>query len=119
MSTKETMAAILILENRAVDRTFLATLLKSAGHAVNEASDGAEGLRLAELSPHDLVISDILMPTVDSYEFVRRLRSLPGSTYTPAHFYTATSHQGELIGQRIEILVRPASPSALTSGSNS
>ena len=44
------MAAILILEDRAVDRKFLATLLKSAGHVVTEASDGADGLRLAELS---------------------------------------------------------------------
>ena len=89
------MAAILILEDRAVDRKFLATLLKSAGHVVNEASDGAEGLRLAELTPPDLVISDILMPTVDGYEFVRRLRSLPGSTHTPVIFYTATYHQRE------------------------
>jgi CheY-like chemotaxis protein len=67
------MAAILILEDRAVDRKFLATLLKSAGHVVTEASDGADGLRLAERAPPDLVISDILMPTVDGYEFVRRV----------------------------------------------
>jgi len=53
------MAAILILEDRAVDRTFLATLLKPAGHAVNEESDGAEGL-LAELSRPDLVISGVI-----------------------------------------------------------
>ena len=51
------MAAILILEDRAVDRKFLAMLLKSAGHVVNEASDGAEGLRLAERTPPDPVIS--------------------------------------------------------------
>ena len=35
------MAAILILEDRAVDRKFRATLPKSAGHVVNEESDGA------------------------------------------------------------------------------
>jgi PAS domain S-box-containing protein len=112
------MAAILILEDRAVDRKFLATLLKSAGHVVNEASDGAEGLRLAELSPPDLVISDILMPTVDGYEFVRRLRSLPGSTHTPVIFYTATYHQREARSLAEEcgvadILTKPSEPKAI------
>ncbi len=39
LSMKEPMATILILDDRAVDRTFLATLPKSAGHVVNKASN--------------------------------------------------------------------------------
>ena len=90
------MAVILILEDRAIDRTLLATVLRSAGHAVIEASDGVEGLRLAEGIPPDLVISDILMPTMDGYEFVRRMRDVPALARTPVIFYTATYHEREV-----------------------
>jgi CheY-like chemotaxis protein len=86
------MAAILIVEDRPIDRKFLATLLKTAGHAVIEASDGIEALRLAEANPPDLVISDILMPTVDGYELVRRMREKTPLAHTPVIFYTATYH---------------------------
>ena len=123
LSTKETMASILILQDRALDRKSLATLLKSAGYVVSEASDGAEGLRLAERNPPDLVISDILMPTGDGYEFVRRLRSLPGSTHTPVIFYTATYHQREARSLAEEcgvadILTKPSDPKAIVAKVN-
>ena len=70
------MPITLIVEDRPVDRQFLSTLLTSAGHTVVEASDGIEALRLAERRVPDLVISDILMPTIDGGEFVRRLREV-------------------------------------------
>src|SRR5689334_13742789 len=89
------MAAILILEDRPLDRKFLATLLRTAGHVVLEAGDGAEGLTIAEHEVPDLVISDLLMPTVDGYEFVRRMRAIPTLARTPVLFYTATYHERE------------------------
>ena len=112
------MAAILILEDRAVDRKFLATLLKSVGHTVTEASDGAEGLRLAARTPPDLVISDILMPTGDGFEFVRRLRELGGFAQTPVIFYTATYHEREVraLAQQcgvVDILTKPSEPTSI------
>ena len=82
------MAAILLVEDRPIDRKFLATLLRSAGHTVSEASDGEEGLCVAEATPPDLVISDILMPTVDGYEFVRRLRCVKSLASTRVIFFT-------------------------------
>ena len=63
------------------------------------------------------MISDILMPTVDGCEFVRRLRRLPGSTHTPVIFYTATYHQREARSLAEEcgvadILTKPSEPKA-------
>jgi PAS domain S-box-containing protein len=89
------MAAILIVEDRPLDREFLVVLLKSAGHTVTEASDGAEGLRLACDTRPDLIISDILMPTVDGFEFVRRMREIHTLARTPVIFYTAAYHARE------------------------
>jgi two-component system cell cycle sensor histidine kinase/response regulator CckA len=89
------MASILIAEDRAVDRLLLSTLLGYQGHAILEASDGAEALALVQSKRPHLVISDILMPTMDGYEFVRQMRAIPAVAATPVIFYTATYHERE------------------------
>lgn len=48
------------------------------------ASGGEEGLRAAQSSEFDLVISDISMPGMDGYEFLRSLRANPRYERTPA-----------------------------------
>ena len=109
------MAVVLVVEDRAIDRKYLAKLLGSAGHTVIEAGDGAEALQLAAGAAPDLVISDILMPTIDGYELVRRMRCLPTLVSTPVIFYTATYNQRQAralaaeCGVR-EVLVKPSEP---------
>ena len=89
------MASILIVEDRPIDRKLLATILRTRGHEIVEASDGKEALdALKQISP-DLVVSDILMPRLDGYEFVRRMREIPELAATPVIFYTATYHERE------------------------
>ena len=83
------MPKILIIDYRPVNRQFLTTLLGYQHHQLAEASDGAEGLRIAREFRPDLIISDVLMPTMDGYEFVRRLREEPEIGKTPVIFSTA------------------------------
>ncbi len=72
-----------------MDRELLATLLGLAGYSVREAATGEEALVLARTERPDLVITDIVMPTMNGYEFVRRLRTQPETAGTPVVFYTA------------------------------
>src|SRR6266404_698696 len=83
------MATILVVDDRPVNREFFATLLGYKGHRVLEAGDGAEALELVRADRPHLVISDILMPTMDGYEFVRRLRAEPDTADIPVVFSTA------------------------------
>lgn len=84
------MAAILVVDDRPVNREFLVSLLAYAGHETYTAGDGLEGLKLAEQITPDLVITDVLMPTMDGVEFTRRLKAVPRLAQVPVIFYTAT-----------------------------
>ena len=109
------MPTTLVVEDRSVDRQSLSALLTSAGHTVVEASDGLEALHLAERRLPDLVISDILMPTIDGSEFVRRLRAVAALARTPVIFYAPTYHEREARALADEcgvtqVLTKPSQP---------
>jgi signal transduction histidine kinase/DNA-binding response OmpR family regulator len=83
------MATILVVDDHPINRDFLVRLLGYQGHRLLEATDGAEALEVARTVHPDLIISDILMPTMDGYELVRQLRADPKLTHTPVIFSTA------------------------------
>ena len=83
------MAKILIVDDNPSNRSLLVQFLGYLGHSLREAVDGAEALALVSSERPDLVITDILMPTMDGYELVRRLRSASELAHTPVIFWTA------------------------------
>jgi len=83
------VAKILIVDDNPSNRSLLVEILSNCGHSIREASDGGEALTLVSAERPDLVITDILMPTMDGYEFVRRLRSVTEIAHTPVIFWTA------------------------------
>lgn len=86
---KRNTATILIVEDHALSRQMLKSLLGYLGHRVLEAADGSAALALARSGHPDLIISDIAMPVMDGLEFVSRLRADAGLKGTPVLFYTA------------------------------
>lgn len=89
------MPRILVVDDNASNRKLVATLLVQDGHRIIEAQDGVDGLEAARAARPDLVISDILMPSMDGFEFVRRLRADPALRDVPVIFYTAHYHETE------------------------
>jgi diguanylate cyclase len=89
------MAKILVVDDNAGNRKLVVALLSSEGHQLIEANDGADGLEAAQAESPDLVISDILMPTMDGFEFVRRLRADSKLQDVAVIFYTAYFHEME------------------------
>src|SRR5205823_868999 len=77
------------------NRKLVVALLGHEGHRMLEASDGVDGLEAARAQNPDLVISDILMPSMDGFEFVRRLRADPQLQDVAVIFYTAHYHETE------------------------
>ena len=88
------------------------------GHRVLEAGDGAEALAVLAQTPVDLVVSDILMPTMDGYELVRRMGELPATALVPVMFFTA--HYNEREARSLaeacgvsRVLTKPTDPAAV------
>ena len=68
------MARILLIDDDNALRTMIRLALEAKGHAVTEASDGREALRLHRLAPAELVLTDIQMPGRDGLEVLMDLR---------------------------------------------
>jgi PAS domain S-box-containing protein len=84
------MARILVVDDHVLNRTFLNSLLTHFGHDVSEAGDGVEALAALRKAPHDLLITDLLMPVMDGQELTRQIAGDPALGAMPIIFYTAT-----------------------------
>ncbi len=89
------MARILVVDDNETNRKLVSATLRFEGHEPAEALDGFDGLTCARESRPDLIISDILMPSMDGYEFVRKLREEVGLREVPVIFYTAYYHEAK------------------------
>jgi DNA-binding NarL/FixJ family response regulator len=87
------MERILVVDDEADCQTVLAMYLESQGYRVQSATSGIEALSIFESDPPDLVISDVMMPEMDGFEFCRRLRRTRLGQLIPFIFL---SGQGEI-----------------------
>lgn len=86
---------ILVIEDDAGSREYLLYLLQEAGYTVETAANGEQALEMVRSFHPDLVVSDILMPGVDGFEVIQKLRSKRSLANIPVLFYSATYHQAE------------------------
>jgi DNA-binding response OmpR family regulator len=65
---------ILVVEDDPEINLLVAGALQREGFAVTATHDGAEALRLFSLERYQIVILDLMMPEIDGYEVLRRIR---------------------------------------------
>ena len=90
-------STILIVDDEPDARALLERLLRDSGAQVIAASGAVEALHALEKQPVDLILSDVGMPGVDGYEFMRRLRSHADAVLRaiPAIAVTAYAREGD------------------------
>ncbi|HJP95365.1 MAG TPA: ATP-binding protein [Pyrinomonadaceae bacterium] len=76
--------AVLVVDDSEDTTEMVQHLLQIGGATVDIATSGTEALRLLNQKQFDAVLSDISMPGMDGFEFLRRLRDLPGKQNLPA-----------------------------------
>lgn len=90
------VAHVLIVDDRALNRDLLRTVLRYHGHETLEASGGAEALDLLRQRGADVVVADVLMPGMDGYELARMIRSDRSLRHIPVVFFTANYVEDEI-----------------------
>jgi CheY-like chemotaxis protein len=81
---------ILVVEDIPNVLELLEVTLRFKGYEVVSAHNGLEGLEMVEKVRPALITTDILMPKMDGYAFVQRLRSVPENRRIPVIFLSAT-----------------------------
>ncbi|MCY7385331.1 MAG: DNA-binding response regulator [Microcoleus sp. CAN_BIN18] len=93
---------ILVADDDFATRLSITDYLEIIGYSVIAAENGKEALGLVEeFQPH-LIVTDITMPEMDGYEFVRRVRTRPAFRLLPVIFLTErTSTQERIRGYQM------------------
>ena len=86
---------ILIVEDTEDNRQIMRDLLSSAGYALVEARDGAEGVAMAKAHRPDLILMDIQLPVLDGYEATRQIKMDPALTRIPIIAVTSYALAGD------------------------
>jgi PAS domain S-box-containing protein len=74
MGIKDRQPKIVVIDDKWANRSVLSNLLSPIGFEVSEANDGQEGWeKILEVQP-DLIVTDLLMPEVDGFELIKRVR---------------------------------------------
>ncbi|MEL6698630.1 MAG: ATP-binding protein [Bacteroidota bacterium] len=84
---------ILVVEDNPDVRELITAQLVWKGYQVMEAVDGRGGLRLAKEHLPDLVLADIMMPKMDGYELVQRLRQHVHTSHIPIILITSKASE--------------------------
>lgn len=90
-------AQLLLVDDEPGLREAVKDYLQESGFIVQVASNAREGWELMQHNTPDLVISDIMMPQVDGYQFLKQLREDPRFQALPVVFLTAKGMTGDRI----------------------
>jgi DNA-binding NarL/FixJ family response regulator len=90
-------AQLLLVDDEPGLREAVKEYLQESGFSVQVASNAREGWELMQQNTPDLVISDIMMPQVDGYQFLKQLRDDPRFQALPVVFLTAKGMTGDRI----------------------
>lgn len=90
------MTTILLIEDNASLRRNIAQILEIEGYRVRSAADGASGLELLCAEKPDLILCDIMMPGLNGYDVLARIRADVATASLPFIFLTAKGDMPDL-----------------------
>lgn len=109
---------LLLVEDSEDILFIMKTELEWMGYRIDVATNAEFGMQLAKAERPDVVISDIQMPGMDGFEFIRKLRELPALATIPAIALTGFGMEKD-IRQTLDrgftaYLTKPVEPSELS-----
>jgi diguanylate cyclase (GGDEF)-like protein len=94
---------VLVVDDEPDKRQLLAFALQMEGYEVHTAADGEEGLAEVAARQPDLIVTDVMMPRMDGYEMIRRVRSDPRTRFIPVIIQSAARVAGQDVRRGSEL----------------
>ncbi|HAY85159.1 MAG TPA: hypothetical protein DCY42_09630 [Chloroflexi bacterium] len=88
---------ILIVDDEPFNVDFLEQELEDLGYLTISASNGLDALQMTEEQSPDLILLDIMMPGIDGFEVLTRLKADNGSRHIPVIIISAMSDMGSIV----------------------
>jgi diguanylate cyclase (GGDEF)-like protein len=85
----ESTGRILVVDDHEDNVELLRARLEAWGYEVDSANDGIEAIEMVHASPPDLILLDVMMPSVDGNEVARRIKQNPALPFIPIIMQTA------------------------------
>lgn len=89
--------SLLVVDDNEMNRDMLCRRLEKQGYTVATAGDGRQALDLMAVEDFDLVLLDIMMPELDGYAVLERMKSDPRMMDTPVMMLTAMNESRNVI----------------------
>lgn len=111
----DTRPTVLVIDDRAINREFLVSLLGYSGYRTMEAESPSG---FSKLHPPDLIITDVQMPGVSGLDFLASLRADPDVAKIPVILYTGVfrtkslEEEARMLGA-FAVLSKPSEPGVL------
>ncbi len=93
----KTMATIMVVDDTIASLRMMVNILQAEGYRVLPAEDGRLALDAVAATVPDLILLDILMPGMDGFEVLRRLKADERTRHVPVIFLSAVTDQKERI----------------------
>ena len=90
------MVKILVVEDEQLVSEFVEFLLRQGGFVPVSAPDGDIVLPLARKTQPDLILLDVLLPTLDGFEVLRQLKASPEFKHIPVIVFTARNRDADI-----------------------
>ena len=95
MSSSNSKATILYVEDNPDNRMLVRRILLSQDYSLLEAKDGSDALNVLKTQRPDLILMDINMPDMDGYTLTAKIKSMPGFERIPILALTANVMRGD------------------------
>ena len=114
------MSKILLVEDNEMNRDMLSRRPQRDGYTVHLAAGGVDAMRMLRSNPFDLVLLDLIMPGLDGYQVLLKMKHDPVLREIPVIMLSALDQEGG-IARCIELgaedyIAKPFSPAPSTPG---
>jgi CheY-like chemotaxis protein len=111
------MRRVLVVEDEPENRLLLGVVLTAEGYDVEEVEDGPAALAAASARHPDLILLDVMLPGMNGYAVLERLRADPSTAGVPVIMLTALAQRGH-VERAVEIgadgyITKPFEPADL------